>query len=98
MMGDGIERIHEKIKSFQRKYYLNIFIRGIIFTTSIVCFYFLSAAMLEYTFWLNEWIRFSLVITFFGIFTICTYRFLKQPLSWWIARKGLGEEQSAKII
>jgi hypothetical protein len=97
-MGEGVDRIHEKIKSFQRKYYLNIFIRGAILTLSIICFYFLTAALLEHTLWLNEWARFTLLFTFFGVFIFCTYKFLKQPLTWWIAKKGMGEEQSAKII
>jgi hypothetical protein len=97
-MVDGVERIHEKIKSFQRRYYLNIFIRGAIITLSIVFFYFLAAALIEHSLWLSQWARFLVLFTFIATFILCIYRFLKQPLSWWVAKKGLGEEQSAKII
>jgi hypothetical protein len=97
-MGEGVDRIHEKIKSFQRKYYLNVFIRGTILTLSIICFYFLTAALIEHTLWLNGWARLMILITFFGVFIFSVYKFLKQPLTWWIAKRGLGEEQSAKII
>src|SRR5687768_16884463 len=97
-MGDGVERIQEKIKAFQRKYYLNIFIRGAILTLSIVCFYFLVAALIEHSLWLNNWARFLILFTFFAVVLYCFYRFLKLPLQWWIIKKGIGQEQSARII
>ncbi len=97
-MGDGVGSIHGRIKSFQRKYYLNIFIRGGILSVSIVSFYFLSAALIEHSLWLSNWARFLILFTFFGLIVYCFFRFLKLPFQWWIIKKGLGEEQSAKII
>jgi hypothetical protein len=97
-MGTGIEQIHEKIKSFKRKYYLNIFLRGAILSLAILFSYFLLAAVVEYMFWLGPWARFVIFFTFLGVASYCVYRFLKDPLRWWITRKGLDEEQSARII
>jgi hypothetical protein len=94
----GAGNIHEKIKAFQRRYYLNIFIRGIILTLSVVCLYFVVATVVEHSLWLNNWARFLILFCFFGIVIFCLYWFLKLPLQWWIIKKGLGEEQSAKII
>src|SRR5688572_21668096 len=97
-MGTGVEQIHEKIRSFKRKYYLNIFIRGAILSLSILASYFLIAALIEYNLWLSPWARFLIFFTFLAVAAFCTYRFLKEPLGWWIIKRGMDEEQSAKII
>ncbi len=97
-MSDGTGRIHEKIKSFQRKYYLNLSIRGAILILSIVLGYFLVATLLEYNLWLSQWARLLIFITFFAVAGISVLKFLNQPLQWWIARRGLNEEQSARFI
>ena len=95
-MSDGTGRIHEKIKSFQRKYYLNLFIKGAILSLAIVIGYFVIASVLEHNLWLSQWARLLIFITFFAVAGVCILRFLNQPLQWWIARRGLNEEQSAR--
>ena len=97
-MGQGVEHVHEKIRSFKRKYYLNIFIRGSILTLSILFSYFLLATIIEHNLWLGPWARFLTFSTFFCVAFFCIYRFLREPLSWWVAHRGLSEEQSARII
>ncbi|MBL0741772.1 DUF4175 family protein [Chryseolinea lacunae] len=97
-MGAGVERVHEKIGSFKKKYYLNIFVRGAILSLSILISYFLIAVLLEHNLWLGPVARFTIFLTFFGVVAFCLYRFLKEPLQWWFAKKGLSEEQSAKVI
>ncbi len=97
-MGAGVERIHEKIRSFKKKYYLNIFVRGGLLSLSILISYFLIASVVEYNLWLSPWARFLIFFTFFGIAAFCIYKFLKAPIEWWLARRGLDEEQSAKVI
>jgi hypothetical protein len=97
-MSDGTGRIHEKIKSFQRRYYLNLFIRGGILTLSIILGYFVIASVMEHNLWLSQWARLSIFITFFAVAAFCILKFLNQPLQWWIAKRGLNEEQSARLI
>lgn len=97
-MSEGTGRIHEKIKSFQRKYYLNLFIRGAILSLTIVTGYFLIASILEHNLWLSQWARLLIFVTFFAVAGICIIKFLNQPLRWWIAKRGLSEEQSARLI
>ena len=97
-MGEGINRISEKINSFKKRYYLNLLIRGSIFTLSAVLVYFIIASLLEYNLWLGRSVRFLIFVTFFGLVGWCVFHFLKEPLAWWIYRKGLGEEESARII
>jgi hypothetical protein len=97
-MGDGVESIHKKIRSYQRKYYLNVFIKGAILTLSILIGYFVLASLLEHTLWFSQWVRLMIFVAFFGIAGYCVYRFLMAPLKWWVVNKGLSEEQTAKLI
>jgi hypothetical protein len=34
----------------------------------------------------------------FGVALFCLFKFLKEPLQWWLINRGLNEEQSAKVI
>jgi len=97
-MAEGLEKVREKILSFQKKYYLDLFIRGLILTLSIIIVYFLTAALVEHTLWLNQWLRLAIFISFFATCFFCVFKFLREPISWWVARKGLNEENSAKVI
>lgn len=97
-MGEGINRINEKINSFKKRYYLNLLIRGSIFTLSAILVYFIIASLLEYNLWLGRSARFLIFTSFFGLVGWCVFHFLKEPLAWWFYRKGLGEEESAKLI
>lgn len=97
-MGEGINRINEKINSFNKRYYLNLLIRGGIFTLSAILVYFIIASLIEYNLWLGRSARFLIFASFFILVGWCVFRFLKEPLAWWIYHKGLGEEESAKLI
>ena len=97
-MGDGIERIQEKLQAFKRKYYLNLLVRGLLLTLCILFFYFLIAALLEYTLWFGPAVRFIIFLSFFIIVAYCIYRFLRNPISYWISKKGIDDEQSARLI
>jgi hypothetical protein len=97
-MGAGLDRIHKKIKSFNKKYYLNIFVRGVILSLTILCSYFLLAAVLEHNLWLSPLARLFILIAFFGVAVFCIVKFLKEPLQWWLINRGLNEEQSARVI
>jgi hypothetical protein len=93
-----LQTIDGKLSSFKRKYYLNLAVRGSLLTLSLTLFYFLVAAVVEYNFWLSGWARFGVFASFFALVAYCLYKFLKEPLAWWLYRKGLGQEESAKMI
>lgn len=97
-MGSGIERIQQKINSFKRKYYLNLLVRGILFTLSILFFYFLTAALLEHVLWLGTWGRLLILVLFFALVMYCGFRFFKDPIAYWISKRGLNDEQGARLI
>ena len=97
MEGD-IKPIYDKLTSFKRKYYLNLLIKGGLLTMSFILFYFLIASVIEYNFWLGTAARFSIFFLFFGLVAYCVYHFLKEPIAWWLYRKGLGQDESARLI
>ena len=97
-MDEGIKYIDQKIGFFKRRYYLNLFIRGAILVPAFVLGYLLVASLLEYNLWLDRTARFFIFILFFLLVGFCFFRFLWKPISWWIYKKGIGEEESAKII
>jgi hypothetical protein len=97
-MSEGAGHIHEKIRSFQKKYYLNLFIRGMLLTFSILIGYFLLASVLEHNLWLGQWARLLIFFSFFAVAGYCSFRFLNQPFKWWLAKRGLDEQQTAKLI
>lgn len=97
-MGNGIERIEQKINSFKRKHYLNLLVRGLLFTLSILFFYFLTAALLEYVLWLGTWSRFLILVLFFVLVVYCGFRFFRDPVTYWLSKRGLDDEQGARLI
>jgi hypothetical protein len=97
-MGSGPDKIRENINAFRRRYYINLFLRGFLLTLTILFLYFLLGTLLEFTLWLPPWGRFVIVLAFFMVAGYCIYRFLKEPLQFWFAKKGMGDEQSARLI
>src|SRR6188474_2664700 len=81
--------VENKIRSFKRKYYFNLFVRGGILTLSILVSYFLLAALIEHNLWLGPWARFFIFFSFITIVGWCLYSFLKEPLMWWVMKRGL---------
>jgi hypothetical protein len=77
-MENGIGRIQEKINSFRRKYYINLVVRGLLFTLSILVFYFLTAALLESFLWLGPVGRFLILALFFILVTYCGFPFFQR--------------------
>ncbi|HMV07762.1 MAG TPA: hypothetical protein PK325_00770 [Cyclobacteriaceae bacterium] len=97
-MANGIERIQKKIDSFKRRYYLNLLVRGILFTLSILVAYFLTAALLEYVLWLGTWGRLLILIIFFALVVYCGFKFFKDPVAYLVSKRGLNDEQGARLI
>ncbi len=97
-MRDGLIKINKKLTSFKRKYYLNLFLRGALLTLTWVLIYFLLAAVLEYNLWLSGWVRLGIFLTFFLVVIFSVFRFLSEPLRWWLYRKGLGQEETATMV
>ncbi|MBS1952005.1 MAG: hypothetical protein JST37_13445 [Bacteroidetes bacterium] len=96
--GPDMSDIHQKISSFKKKFYLNLFLKGTLLLLVFSLSYFLLASVLEYSFWLNRWSRFFLLFVFIVLCGSCFFIFLRVPLKWWLFKKGLSEEESARLI
>lgn len=97
-MGNRLDRVSKNISSFRRKYYLNLFVRGTLLTATLLLAYFLLASLIEYNLWLGKEVRMTLFALFFLTAAYCIYRYLRNPLLWWLSGKGIGQEESARII
>ncbi len=97
-MGSRLERVSDNISSFRRKYYLNLFLRGSILTASLLLAYYLLANLLEYNLWLSRGARLTLFVLFILTAAYCVYRYLRNPIRWWFSGRGLGNEDSARLI
>ena len=97
-MSSRLNSVTDKISSFRRKYYVNMFLRGSILTLTFLLAYYLLATLIEYNLWLGKEIRFALFVLFFATVAYCIYRYLRNPLVWWLSGRGIGKEESAKMI
>jgi len=97
-MGRRVDNVSDKIISFRRKYYVNLFLRGTILSLTLLMAYYLMVALLEYNLWLGKEVRLTLFIMFFVAAIYCLYRYLRDPLLWWLSGRGIGKEESARII
>ncbi|MBX2964938.1 MAG: hypothetical protein KF845_02245 [Cyclobacteriaceae bacterium] len=97
-MGRGIDRIQENINTFRKRYYTNLLLKGVLLTLSIVLAYFVLATLLEYALWLNPWVKTLVILVFIITVGYCVYRFLKEPIRFWFAQKGIDDEESARLI
>lgn len=97
-MGSRLDRVSDNISSFRRKYYINLFLRGSILTITLLLGYFLLASLIEYNLWLPRELRLALFVLFFFTAAYCLFRYLRDPLLWWLSGRGLGKEESARII
>lgn len=95
---DNFNRIEGKINAFRKKYYLNLLLRGVILTATILLAYVVLIALLEYTFWLDRYLRLAVLTSFFVLAGFCIWRYLGEPLLFVLARKGIDLEQSARLI
>lgn len=93
-----IDQIEEKINTFRKKYYINVLVKGLILTLTVLLAYFILAALFEYAFWLTSSFRFFILLSFFVLAGYCFWRFLSQAILFLFSGKGIDNEQSARLI
>jgi len=97
-MSTGTSKIEDKINAFTKRYYLNLLVRGLILSLTLLLAYFLLASLIEYNLWLGKTGRLFIFSAFFLVAAFAVLRFLREPLQWIIYKKGLGKEESARLI
>jgi predicted nucleic acid-binding Zn-ribbon protein len=98
-MSESTLTILQKIRSFRRKYYLNLAIRGVILFLAALLGYYLLANFLEFSLRLPSIARGILLLLFLGLTGFCFHRWVLFPI-WYLMdqKKGLPEEEVARRI
>ncbi|GEO04313.1 ATPase [Adhaeribacter aerolatus] len=88
-----------QLQEFKKKFYLNLLIKGLIFSGGLILTFFLLYNLLEYFFYFPYYVRAFLFFSFLGL---CFYAFLRwifAPLAAFInLRKLLTDEQAARQV
>jgi hypothetical protein len=89
----------EKLDQFIRKYYVNQFIRGSLYSTGLILALFLGLAFLEYYFFFPSGVRKALFFSFIGVSGLALTAWVFTPLlHYFRLGKVISHEQAATII
>lgn len=98
-MNSGIAYIHEKVREFVRKYYLNQLLRGALLFIFITLLVFITYAVLEYFSYFNSTVRTILFFSYIALFLVTLVVYIAIPLAKIFGLgKQLTQEQIAGII
>ena len=93
------KHIHDKLKSFIKKFYTNEIIKGSILFVSFGLLYLFFTLIIEYFLWLEPASRTVLFWFFVLIEFVLFFRFILIPLSKLVGiRKGLSDTEASRII
>ena len=78
-MNSGIAYIHEKVREFVRKYYLNQLLRGALLFIFITLLVFITYAVLEYFSYFNSTVRTILFFSYIALFLVTLVVYIAIP-------------------
>ncbi|MDQ4140347.1 MAG: DUF4175 family protein, partial [Bacteroidota bacterium] len=89
----------QHLQAFKKKFYLNLLIKGSIFSAALLLTFFLIYNLLEYFFYFPYYVRAFLFFSFLGIVVYAFLRWIFAPLSAFANfRKLLSDEQAAQKV
>jgi hypothetical protein len=95
----ALDAVLQHLQEFKRKYYLNLLIRGTLFSLGLLLSAFLIYNLLEYFFYFNYYIRAFLFFSFLALVLYVFVRWIVAPLSALInLRRLLSDEQAAAQV
>ena len=96
---DNYRLLLDKLDQFIRKYYLNQFIRGALYSAGLILVLFLAFTTLEYNFYFSTTVRKALFFSFLGVSLFAVAVWMVSPLMHYF-RLGrlISHEQAARII
>jgi hypothetical protein len=99
MSNNNYHILIEKLNQFIRKYYKNLLLRGVIYSTGLLFLFFISVTLLEYFAHFNIAIRTVLFYAFLFTSSFVVVKYIAIPfLGLYRLRKTLSYEQAATII
>ena len=91
--------IEKKLEGYKRKYHLALLIKGALTTLLIFSCIYISTALIEYTFWLNSWLRGLMLLGLVTVLVFLAYRHIINPLLFFFKiRSSISSEQAAKLL
>ena len=95
----SIGAILTQLQSYKKKYYLNLLVRGSIFSLGLLLSFFLLYNLLEYAFRFPYGVRAFLFFSFLALAVFAFARWIVYPISGLLQlRKGLSNEEAARQI
>jgi len=95
----SLDLILQQLQEFKKKFYLNMLVKGLIFSGGLILSFFLLYNLLEYFFYFPYYVRAFLFFSFLGL---CLYAFMHwifTPLAAFInLKKRLSDEQAAAQV
>ena len=95
----SLDVILQQLQEFKKKFYLNLLLKGLIFSGGLILTFFLLYNLLEYFFYFPYYVRAFLFFSFIGL---CLYAFMHwifTPLAAFInLKKRLTDEQAAQQV
>ncbi|WP_026462390.1 DUF4175 family protein [Adhaeribacter aquaticus] len=95
----AMEAVLHQLQEFKKRFYLNLLVKGLIFSLGLLLSFFLIYTLLEYFFYFPYYVRAFLFFSFIGI---CLYAFLRwifTPLTAFAnLKKLLTDEQAAQRV
>ena len=95
----ALDLILQQLQEFKKKFYLNLLLKGLIFSGGLILSFFLLYNLLEYFFYFPYYVRAFLFFSFIGL---CLYAFMHwifTPLAAFInLKKRLTDEQAAQQV
>ncbi|KAA5546477.1 DUF4175 family protein [Adhaeribacter rhizoryzae] len=95
----AMQAVLHQLQEFKKKFYLNLLIKGIIFSGGLILTFFLLYNLLEYFFYFPYYVRAFLFFSFLGLCLYAFLRWIMAPLAAFInLRKLLTDEQAARQV
>ena len=98
-MDSGVDKIHEWLNAYKKKYYQNLLVKGIILSFALLLSIFLIFNSIEYTFRLAGILRATLLILFVIALSVVSWRWVFTPISrLFRLKRQLSNEEAAVQI
>ncbi len=96
---ESLNHLLLQLQAFKKKFYLNLLIKGTIFSVGLLATFFLLYNLLEYKFYFPNFVRAFLLFSFIGLAVYSIWRWLWVPmLALANLKKVLSDEDAARKI
>ena len=94
-----IQNVQSKLKAYKQKYYLSLLVKGVLTTLLILTSVIIFGSLLEYTLWMNSWLRGFLLFSIIAILLYLGYKNIVLPLIFiTYTNRGITDDEAAKNL